>query len=97
MQYAIEVIGYGKRTRYIIKQVLYNGTNPVDYKIYATEQAARDAANALGINITACGDLYSILAAGASPAAREGGRSWVINLNKPFRAIAGGNQNENQL
>ena len=41
---AIETIGYGKRTRYVVRAVDERGTIPVDYKIYRTEEAARRAA-----------------------------------------------------
>ena len=62
MYYAIEVIGYGKRTRYTIKQVLSGGgTNPTNGKWYRTEAAARSAAAEMGIEIYKVGDLYEII------------------------------------
>ena len=62
MYYAIEVIGYGKRTRYTIKQVISDrGTNPTNGKWYRTEEAARSAAAEMGIEIYKVGDLYEII------------------------------------
>lgn len=62
MRYAIEVIGYGKRTRYTIKQIIPGcGTNPTNGKSYSTEKAARAAAAEMGVIITACGDFYKII------------------------------------
>lgn len=63
MTYAIERIGYGKRTRYTIRAYMGNGSNPTNGKVYRTEQAAREAAQRMGIEIAACGDMYEILAA----------------------------------
>lgn len=62
MYYAIEKIGYGKRTRWCIKEVHPTGiTVPVDGKTYKTEQAARAAAVAMGIEIERVGDLWEII------------------------------------
>ena len=62
MFYAIEIIGYGKRRRYCIKQVIPGkGTNPTNGKCYRTESAARAAAEELGYEIAKCGDLYQII------------------------------------
>ena len=62
MYYAIEVIGYGKRTRYTIKQVLSGGgTNPTNGKWYRTEEAARRAAAEMGLTVSVVGDLWQIL------------------------------------
>lgn len=63
MKYAIEKIGYGKRTRYIIERAVWCGAIPVDHKIYKTEDAARAAAEALGIEIIAVGNSYEIATA----------------------------------
>ena len=44
MYYAIQIIGYGKRQRFIISQVIPGkGTNPTNGKNYPTEEAAREA------------------------------------------------------
>lgn len=62
MYYAIEIIGYGKRRRFTVKQVLEGrGTNPTNGKSYRTEEAARAAAAEMGIIISKCGDLYQII------------------------------------
>lgn len=62
MYYAIEVIGYGKRTRYAIKQVISGkGTNPTNGKSYRTEEAAREAAASMGVEIAKTGDFYEII------------------------------------
>lgn len=62
MYYAIEIIGYGKRRRYCIKQVIPGvGTNPTNCEAYRTEGAARTAANEMGIEITKCGEFYEII------------------------------------
>lgn len=62
MYYAIEIIGYGKRRRYTIKQVLEGiGTNPTNGKVYRTEESARNAAAEMGIEISKVGDIYQII------------------------------------
>lgn len=62
MYYAIEIIGYGKRRRYCIKQVIPGvGTNPTNCKAYRTEDAARKAAAEIGIEISKVGDFYQII------------------------------------
>ena len=61
MKYAIETIGYGKRRGYAIKQVFETGNCPVDGKRYKTEEAARAAADRMGIKIEGVGDLWQIL------------------------------------
>ena len=58
---AIEIIGYGKRTRYAVKAVDERGTIPVDYKIYRTEEAARRAAADLGFTVSAVGDFWHLM------------------------------------
>ena len=58
---AIQIIGYGKRTRYAIKAVDERGTIPVDYKIYRTEEAARMAAADLGFTVSAVGDFWHLM------------------------------------
>lgn len=61
MMYAIEIIG-GARKRYAIKHILNNGTIcPTDGKAYRTEEAARAAADILGVEIAAVGDLWQLL------------------------------------
>ena len=62
-QYGIERIGYGKRTKYTIRTYQGNGSTPTNGRAYRTEQAAREAAQDMGITVAACGDLYEILAA----------------------------------
>lgn len=63
MTYAIERTGYGKRTTYTIREYTRTCSNPTNGKRYRTEQAAREAAQGLGITIAACGDHWEILAA----------------------------------
>ena len=60
--YGIEKIGSGKKARYAIKEVNENGTNPVNGKAYKSAEEAEAAASALGLNISACGDLWELLA-----------------------------------
>ena len=62
MYYAIQIIGYGKRRRYCIQQVIPGkGTNPTTGKSYSTEEAARAAAAEMGLEITKCGDYWEII------------------------------------
>ena len=61
--YGIEIIGYGKNRRFCLKKLVRNGTNPVDGKIYCTEDAARNAAENLGLTVLAVGDLWDLCAA----------------------------------
>ena len=62
MYHAIEIVGYGKRQRFCIKQVLSNtAVNPYDGKHYATEAAAMQAAREAGIKIKCTGDLWQII------------------------------------
>ena len=61
MRYAIEVTGYGKRRRYIIRQIVKKGLLVPVSRPYKTLEAAQDAAVALGLVIDAVGDLYGIL------------------------------------
>ena len=58
---AIEIIGYGKRTRYAVKAVDERGTIPVDYKIYRTEEEARRAAADLGFTVSAVGAFWHLM------------------------------------
>ena len=60
--YAIEIIGSGKTKHYCLKRVTETGrVDPVDYKAYRTESAARDAAKDLGIEIQCVGDLWETI------------------------------------
>lgn len=65
--HAIEIIGYGPRTRYSIKRVERSGrfgsvtTIPVTRRTFRTELDARDAAALLGIEIMKVGDAYQII------------------------------------
>ena len=61
--YGILSIGYGKRTRYMIREVIENGDLPVDGKVFKTEHAAQEEAKKLGIKIIAVGDCYALAAA----------------------------------
>ena len=62
MYYAIQIIGYGKRQRFIISQVIPGkGTNPTNGKNYPTEEAAREAAAAAGYKIKLTGDYWKII------------------------------------
>lgn len=62
--YGIEIIGYGKRRRYAVKEIVPGrGTNPVCYcKTYKTEAEAREAARAYGFPVEAVGDFYALVA-----------------------------------
>ena len=61
--YGIEIIGYGKRRRYVPKQIFPgNGTTPIG-KACKTEEEARAAAAAYGVEVEAVGDLWELLAA----------------------------------
>ena len=61
--YGIEVIGYGKRRRYAVKEIVNSGTNPVGYcKTYKTEAEARAAAEAYGVKVEAVGDFWELMA-----------------------------------
>ena len=63
MYYAIETIGYGKRRRYAIVQVIPGkGTNPTTGRSYPTEEAARKVAADLGYTIEKVGDYWQIIA-----------------------------------
>lgn len=61
MIYAIETTGHGGRTRYAIKAVDDRGTIPVNCTAYRTEEAARAAAELLGLTISAVGDFWQLL------------------------------------
>lgn len=61
MSYAIETIGHGSRTRYTVKAVTECGTNPTNGKAYRTEDAARRAADEMGLTVSVVGDLWQIL------------------------------------
>ena len=58
---AIEIIGYGKRTRYTVKAVTETVTTPTNGKWYRTEEAARRAAAEMGLTVSVVGDLWQIL------------------------------------
>ena len=58
---AIEIIGYGKRTRYAVTCVDERGIISVDYKIYRTEEAARRAAADLGFTVSTVGDFWHLM------------------------------------
>ena len=60
-KYAIMINGYGNRRRYCIVEVIATGTNPTDGKSYKSEEAARAAAESLGIKIEGVGDLWEIM------------------------------------
>lgn len=60
-KYAIMINGYGNRRRYGIVEVIAAGTNPTDGKSYKSEEAARAAAESLGIKIEGVGDLWEIM------------------------------------
>ena len=63
-RYAIQVIGYGARTRFVIRKCRWNGSDPIPGLTVAfrSEEAARKAAEAAGIKIDAVGDCYEITA-----------------------------------
>ena len=66
MYYAIEIIGYGPRQRYTIKDVWKDGTSVILHpvmggRIFRTEEAAREAAADHGIEIELVGDFYQII------------------------------------
>lgn len=64
--YAIEIIGYGKNRRYVVKEVVRDGkfgpvtTWPCEPP-FRTEEAARKAAAESGIEIAKVGDCYQII------------------------------------
>ena len=60
--YGIEIIGYGKNRRFCLKKLVRNGTNPVDGKSYRTEEAAREAAERLNLQIVGVGDFWELIA-----------------------------------
>lgn len=63
--FAIEVIGYGKHQKYCIKQVIKNGYDVIiksyDFKVYRTEESAKNAAANYNIEIKKIGDCYKIM------------------------------------
>ena len=62
MYYAIQVIGYGKKQRFVIQHVIPGrGTNPTDGKKYATLEDAKTAAAAAGYHIEKTGDYWEII------------------------------------
>lgn len=61
MKYAIERIGYGKRTKYVIKRIENGLVTPVNGKAYKTEGDARKAAELLKIKIEVVGDIWEII------------------------------------
>ena len=64
--YAIEIIGYGKKRRFVVKEVVKEGkygpvtTWPCEPP-FLTEDAARKAADESGIEIEKIGDYYQII------------------------------------
>lgn len=58
--YAIEIIGTGKNRRFCLKKLVQNGTWPIDGKFYRTEEAAREAAERLNLQIVGVGDLWEL-------------------------------------
>ncbi len=63
MYHAIEIIGYGRRRRYVIRLVIHPGlaSGAVDGRAYRTLEAAKNAAAALGLEIYKTGDCYEIM------------------------------------
>ena len=62
--YGIEIIGYGARRRFCIKEIIpERGTNPVNGREYKTEHAAREHAEHMGLTVEAVGDFYALMAA----------------------------------
>ena len=62
MYYAIQVIGCGKKQRFIIQHVIPGrGTNPTDGKKYLTMEDAKKAADAAGYEIAKAGDYWEII------------------------------------
>ena len=59
--YAIETIGNGQNTRYVVKQIFRNGTAPAINKVFRTVGEAARAALLVGIEVEAVGDLYEII------------------------------------
>lgn len=58
---AIEVCGYAPHRCFCLKSVTTTGTTPIDGKRYRTEDLARAAAVALGLDVFAVGDFYEIM------------------------------------
>lgn len=62
MYYAIEVIGYGKRTKYAVKKITKNKMIiPTNGKVYKTENDARNAAKEMNVEIMKCGNVWEIV------------------------------------
>ncbi len=63
MYYAIQIIGYGKKRRFCIQQVLDNhrGTNPTTGRSYRTIEQAQEVAASLGYQIEKVGDYWEII------------------------------------
>ena len=61
MYYAIEIVGYRKRRRFVIKKVISNGTYPINFHAYETEAAAKHAAKEMGIKIQCTGEIWHII------------------------------------
>lgn len=60
--FAILTTGTGRRQRFSLVQVLKGrGTNPTNGQTYRTEEAARQAAEALGLRIEAVGSLWDLI------------------------------------
>lgn len=59
--YAIEAIGTGTNTRYIVKQVCKHGTVSAIHTTFKTVKSALEAAFIAGIEVEAVGDLYEII------------------------------------
>ena len=58
----IEIIGYGKKRRYIVRETRAGGLDTVPgTRVYKTEQAARQAAAGLGLTVEAVGDLWQLI------------------------------------
>jgi len=60
--YAIQVIGYGKKTHYSLRDVIGGTSYPIS-KPYRTLEAAQAEADRLGITVEKIGDVYEIFAA----------------------------------
>jgi len=69
MYYAIEIIGYGAKARYTIKDVWKEGgrlgsitLHPVKAgQVFRTKEAAMEAAESMGITIDKIGTFYEII------------------------------------
>lgn len=59
--HAILMTGTGKRARYTIRRFMGSTCSAPIGDIYTSEEAARSAADAMGLEIRACGDCWHVM------------------------------------